>query len=436
MKISEFFKTDYVDQASYDNLRKIASVVDGQKNAARKIIHTVLEKKIKQKIKVSQLGSKASEFTEYLHGSMDNVIVGLSQDYTGTNNLPLLHKKGNFGTRFTPEASAPRYIYTYGDDNLYNYFREDDSKILKTQYFEGSKIEPMFFVPSVPILLVNGADGVSSGFRQVFLPRKFENITKLLKDRLLNKSLNKKYLIPHYNNFSGVIEQGENSKQWLIKGIVERVSTNRVVISEVPIGYSLKSFRNVLDELEEKKIIQRYKDKAENDNFLFEVTINSNDLKAWDDDTLLNKLKLIKKESEVYTVIDENNKIKVYDNIEDVLDHYIRIKLEYLALRKSNNLINLDLNIRLNYSKFIFIKSIVENNLKINKRKKSAIIDDLGKIDNVIMKDDSYDYLLNMNIMSLTEERMNKLQDDIKILKTELDALKDTSIEDIWLSEI
>jgi DNA gyrase/topoisomerase IV subunit A len=77
-KITEFFKSDYVDQASYDNLRKIASLVDGQKNAARKIIYTILQKNIKEKIKVSQLGSKVAEFAEYLHGNMDGVIVNLA----------------------------------------------------------------------------------------------------------------------------------------------------------------------------------------------------------------------------------------------------------------------------------------------------------------------------------------------------------------------
>src|SRR6056300_196271 len=100
MKISEFFNNDYVDQASYDNLRKIASLVDGQKNASRKILYTVLEKNIKEKVKVSQLGSKVAEYAEYLHGSLDGVVVNLAQDFTGTNNIPLLQKKGNFGTRF------------------------------------------------------------------------------------------------------------------------------------------------------------------------------------------------------------------------------------------------------------------------------------------------------------------------------------------------
>jgi DNA topoisomerase-2 len=130
MKITEFFSTDFVNYASYSNLRMIASLMDGQKNASRKIIYTILQKNIKEKIKVSQLGSKVAEFAEYLHGNMDGVIVNLAQDFVGTNNTPLLHKKGNFGTRFAQEASASRYIFTYGSENLFNLFKKEDNNIL------------------------------------------------------------------------------------------------------------------------------------------------------------------------------------------------------------------------------------------------------------------------------------------------------------------
>ena len=180
MTITEFFNTDYVNYSSYDNLRKIASLLDGQKNAARKILYTILAKNIKEKIKVSQLGSKVAEFAEYLHGNMDNVIVNLAQDYTGTNNLPLLQKKGNFGTRFAQEASASRYIFTYGSDNLFKLFNKDDIEILTKQYFEGQEIEPMFYVPNLPILVINGSEDVSSGFAQKILPRSVNDVKRNL----------------------------------------------------------------------------------------------------------------------------------------------------------------------------------------------------------------------------------------------------------------
>ena len=435
MKISEFFNKDYVDQASYDNLRKIASLVDGQKNASRKILYTILEKNIKSEIKVSQLGSKVAEFAEYLHGSMDGVIVGLAQNYPGTNNIPLLVREGNFGTRFSNEASASRYIYTHGASQFFELFNKEDTPILKHQFFEGQQIEPMFYVPNLPMLLINGSEGVSSGFAQKILPRDPKKITAYIKS-VLSDSKSQYNFEPYYEGFGGTIEQGENSSQWLIKGSVKRLGINKVEISEVPVGYDLKGYINVLDDLEDKRIVQSYRDKSEDNNFKFEVTIPSKELKSWDDETLMTKLKLIKKVSENYTVIDENNKIVVYESAKEIIDHYIRVKLEYVGKRKEFQTEKLEEEIRFDFSKYLFIKMIVEDELIINKRAKADIVADLEKVDKILPKESTYDYLLNMNIVSLTKERMDRLQSDVKLKKEQLDELVKTSIEDLWLKEL
>ena len=438
MKLTEFFNTDYVDQASYDNLRKIGSLVDGQKNASRKILYTILEKNVKQEIKVSQLGSKVAEFAEYLHGSLENVIVGLCQDYAGTNNLPLLQKKGNFGTRFSNEASATRYIYCYGTDHFFNLFKKEDTAILKHQSFEGEKIEPMFYVPTLPILLINGSDGVSSGFAQKILPRKLSEIKKYILNRISNKR-NRVNLTPFYVGFNGSVVKGEKDSQWKIRGIAEKTAQNKVLITELPIGYDLKGYLKVLDLLEDKKIIQSYRDLSENDTFKFEVTIPSKSLKSLNDDELLQTLKLVKTVTENYTVIDENNKIKVFSDVESILDHYIRVKLGYMQLRKDHLIESLTENIKLDFSKFLFIKMVTDETLIINKRSKKDIVSELDTIENIINKDDSvdgYDYLLNMPIVTLTIERMQKLENDIKLKKSQLDELKITSPEKLWEGEI
>lgn len=435
MKITEFYSKDYVDQASYDNLRKIASLVDGQKNASRKILHTVLEKNIKDKIKVSQLGSKVAEFAEYLHGNLDGVIVNLGQDFIGTNNIPLLQKKGNFGTRFSQESSASRYIYTYGTPEFFELFKKEDIPVLKHQYFEGNKIEPMFYVPNLPILLINGSEGVSSGFAQKILPRDPKKIRQYIKTVVSGKSSRYDFA-PWYNGFNGTVEQGDNPAQWLIKGTIERKGINKVLITEVPVGYDLKGYMKVLDDLEDNKVIQSYRDKSEDDVFLFEVTIPSKTLKEWSDDDLMSKLKLIKKVTENYTVIDENNKIAVFNSAKELIDQYIRVKLEYVGHRKEYTIKTLTDEINLDYSKYTFIKMIVDDELIVSKRKKSEVVEDISKVQNIIERDGSFDYLLNMPIHSLTEERMEKLKKDIQDKKDRVKELSETSNDVLWLSEI
>lgn len=435
ISITDFFNTDYVDQASYDNLRKIASLVDGQKNAARKILYTILEKNIKDEIKVSQLGSKVSEFAEYLHGSLDGVVVGLAQNFPGSNNIPLLMREGNFGTRFANEASASRYIYTYGAPEFFELFNKEDSPILEHQVFEGHKIEPKFYVPSLPLLLINGSEGVSSGFAQKILPRDPKKIKQHIENILQGKPSRYKFE-PYFEGFNGEVQQGEHSSQWLIKGKVTVQGINKVLIEEVPVGYDLRGYINILDKLEDDKIIQSYRDKSENDKFKFEVTIPSKTLKSWDHETLLTKLKLIKKVSENYTVIDENNKIQVLESAQEIIEKYIQVKLTYMEKRRLYMIEKIKEDIRFNFSKYKFIKMIVDDELVVNKRKKKEIVQDLENVNVIIPMNDSYDYLLNMAIHSLTEERMKKLEDEIKAKKQELDKLEKTSNVELWLNEI
>lgn len=436
VKVTDFFKNDYVNVGSYDNLRKIASVVDGQKNAGRKILYTILEKNIKEEIKVSQLGSKIAEFTEYLHGSLDNVVVNLAQNFVGTNNIPMLVREGNFGTRFTQEASASRYIYTHGSPEFFKLFSKQDSPILQDQYFEGAKIEPRFFVPELPILLINGSEGVSFGFAQKILPRSPKVLTKLIKDRLAGKKWKETNITPYYEGFKGTIVQGDTHNQWLIKGAIQRASITRVIITELPIGYDLRSYLEVLDALEEKKAIQSYTDQSEDDNFKFEVVFQSKMLKDMTDDEVLSHLKLIKKVSENYTVVDEFNKIRVFNDVVEILNHYIDVKLTYLDKRKTYQLSRIQSEIDVDQSKYYFIEAIVKGNLVVNNRKKADVEADLAKMTNIIQVDGSYDYLLNMNIMSLTSERMKRLKDAITDKKTELTALKKLTVGDIWSTTI
>lgn len=435
LNISDFFNEDYVNYSSYDNLRKVASVVDGQKNASRKVLYTILEQNIKNDIKVSQLGSKVAEFCEYLHGNLDGVIVGLAQDFAGSNNIPLLVREGNFGTRFNNEASASRYIFTHGSKEFFELFNKDDTPILKHQTFEGAKIEPMFFVPSLPILLVNGSIGVSSGFAQLILPRNPKDIEKYIQVKLAGNGKLPK-LIPWYKNFNGTIKQGSSSVQWEISGTIERVSTNRVKITELPLGYGLMDYIKVLDKLEDDKIIQGYKDLSEDNKFLFEVRIPSRDLKSYTDEKLLEVLKLVKKVSENFTVMSEDNKILVFDKVEEVIDHYIKVKLKYLDLRKKHMLNVLLDEISVEESRFNFITAIVEDKLIVNKRKKTEIEDDIDKRGDMIKVDGNYDYLLNMSIHSLTVERLARLEKLINSKLKDHKELKKTEINDIWLNEI
>ena len=434
MQLSNFFNSDFVDYASYDNLRKIGSCIDGLKNASRKVIFTVLEKNIKEPIKVSQLANKVAEYAEYLHGSLDGVVVNLGQDFAGTNNVPLLQKKGNFGTRFAQEASAPRYIFTYGSKNLFTLFKKEDLKILKEQMFEGERIEPVFYVPTLPLILVNGSEGVSSGFAQKILPRNPKNIIKYLTNKIQGKRNNKDLLKPFFKDFKGTVEQGETSFQWLIKGKIERTNKNQITISEIPVGYDLKTYIKVLKTLEGNRVILDWDDLSDKE-FKFIVKMNSKDLDKLSEDEILDKLKLVKKVTENLTCLNANNQIQEFQSSEEILDYYFKVKMEYLGKRKDYLVQELKTDLDILNAKITFIKAILDKSLVIEKQPKDKIVKNLEKIITVKVQD-SYDYLLNMPLYSLTLEKIKALTETLKNSKLKLKETQEKTLENFWLEDL
>lgn len=434
MKVTDFFNKDYVNQASYDNLRKIASVIDGQKNASRKVLRTVLDKNIKTKVKVSILATSCAQYCQYLHGetSMFNVVISMAKDYGGHNNLPLLKKFGNFGNRFEHENSAPRYIFANGSDELFKLFNKFDD--LESQVFEGQEIEPKYYIPELPLILINGSVGISSGFAQYILPRDPKKVKNRIIALLNNKPKTEtKWSIPHFNGFNGVVEVISDGK-YAIKGTFDRISKNDIRITEIPLDYSLSSYNKVLENLLEKKIIVKYDDFSENEKFIFNVTFPPNVLKGLTDEEVLKTLKLSTTVTENYTCVNEKNKIITFNNVDELLEYYLKFKIESLEKRKKKQLKDLEDRKQFDDYKRIFIENVIKDNIKINNRKKDDIVKDIKKVKELSELED-VDFLLRMPIWSLTKEKVQELKDNSKKMQEEITLLRKKNVEIIW-SEI
>ena len=430
--IENFLNTRLSNYSSYDNLRKIASYIDGLKNASRKVLYTIHEKKIKDTEKVSRLASKCSEYSDYLHGDgLWKVIVTLGQDFAGTNNIPLIQKFGAFGCRSNNEPGAPRYIHASGSKAFFEIFKYEDDPVLISQTFEGTKIEPRFYVPTIPIILVNGSEGVSSGFAQKILPRNPKSIIKYIQNILQGKSVRKDWLMPFCNGFNGEIEALEPLK-YNIKGVIS-ITKNIIEILEVPFTYDLSGYLKVLDTLEESKVIQSYEDLSDGDNVLrFKVKVS----KDFDFKNALKILKLEKPITENYTTIDENNKIKVFNDCSEIINSFIKVKLQYTQKRKDYLIRELQELISVLNSKVIFISKVVSKKLKVSNVPKSEIVLNLEKIKDIVKVQDSYDYLLKMPIYTLTLEKIQELNTLLSEKTNELKTLESKSPQQIWLEEL
>ena len=198
---SEFYENDAPSYGAYDNIRKIASYIDGLKISQRKVMYTLFKKfpNPGTENKTSRLASSVAECTEYLHGeaSLTQVLDTMAASFTGSNNYPLVTGHGNFGTRFSGagSAAAPRYTYCSVSPISDKLFPPIDRELCIHQVFEGSVIEPMYMMPIFPLLFMNGTDGISTGWTTTIFPRNPKDILKYIK-----AVLNKDSKVPHIEN--------------------------------------------------------------------------------------------------------------------------------------------------------------------------------------------------------------------------------------------
>lgn len=453
--ISNFYTEDYPAFGYLDNIRKIASCVDGLKLSQRKAIYTLFKRFNKSSIetKTARLASAIAETTEYLHGeqSLCTVLETMAASYVGANNYPLVTGHGNFGTRFagSGSASAPRYTYISIADIDNMLYHPDDRAICKSQVFEGADIEPAYYMPIFPVIFLNGTDGLSTGWKTQIFPRKPSDIIKYI-EAVLNKE--KKIpdpdkFIPFFRGFNGKtqlvkstnVETGEVSYDFINYGVIEKVNGTELKITELPVAYSYEQYLKVLNRLVEKDIIVDYIDHADSKTDKFEFTIKvkreffkrNPDLSDW------TKIFCLEKSlPEQLNLIDETNKIHEFNSIKEILDKFIDIRLDFYTKRKQYLLDKWLNELKVNLSKYLWCKGIIDETIKIRNVKKDVIVAQLEKINDIIKQNDSYNYLLNMSLSSITKEKMEELKNEIKELKEKIKDLKSTDEKTMWLNDL
>lgn len=433
IKLQDFFDTEYVDFSTYDNVRKICNYVDGQKNVTRKILHTLSEKNINSFTKVSNLGPKIQDYTQYLHGALDGAIVNMTADYIGSgNNVPLLEGDGNFGSAFIPAPAASRYIFARQNDIIKSLFPKDDSVLLEEQWFEGDKIEPKYYVPTLPMMLVNGNEGMSIGYAQKILPRDPKQVARWVTQKASGKRLTAR-MDPYWKGMTCSVEQGDNPAQWLIKGSIERKTKNQFIITSIPVGYSLKQYQNVLDKLVDDKVIRNYDDLSDDDVFRFDVSCDK-DFSSHDDEWILSKLKLIKTVTENYTCIDRENRIIQFNSANEILEAWWKVRLEFNQKRKDYVIDQLLQEAKEMDLKMIFIQGVIEGKIELRGNKEDVITkqckDYFEEIEPHVKR------FMNLPMKVLTQEEIDRLKNKIKENEKEITLWEAKTLEQISLDDV
>ena len=483
-----FVDKDLIHFSNRDLQRSINHICDGLKESTRKILFACFKRKLySNEVKVAQLSGYVSEVSAYHHGetSLQQAIVGMAQIYVGTNNINLLSPNGQFGSRCQggQDASSARYIFTVLSKLTKLIFKEEDNNILNYQDDDGQQIEPEFYIPVIPMILVNGGIGIGTGYSTnipQFNPSEIINackfICKAIKLADLNgdtdEGLDNIYetinildiddLVPYYLGFRGSIKKAENNS-YTSKGIYKWIDNETVEITELPIGTWTEDYKEFLETMitsglnNLKYIENHYTSK----NVKFILHFNANVRESLEDKfEQLFKLSSSKNLSiNNIHLFNKSGAIQKYDNTTDIIKEWAKTRVLKYFERKAYQIKILEKDYLVLSAKIRFIIDVISGNIQIMNKKIVDIakrlvelkyprisseynIDDIAKDPNddgnteknKDMKD--FNYLLKMPISQLTYDRKIILEKEVDELNNNLKNLRNSRIEDIWMSDL
>lgn len=432
--------TDYLDQdyAMYGMYtlenRAIPSVIDGFKPTARKIIFIadkVWRSGSEKPLKIFQLGGRIAADAHYHHGdgSLNGAIIGMAQSFK--NSLPLLEEIGQFGSLRSPEAGAPRYISTKLTKNFRLLYK--DFELLENQVEEGNVIEPKYFLPIIPTVLLNGSSGIAVGFATNILNRNpldlIDACTKVLDGKKVPT------LLPWWKEYTGPVVNVKGTNQYVMNGVYEVVNTTTVAVSELPPSMTFQKYEAHLNSLQDRGIIYSYDDNSANGinyTIKFARATLADLIKRG---KLEQTLKMVETETENLTCLDERGKLIIFESVDQVVEYFVKFRLSFYDKRKAFLINKYTDELTYLSNRAQFVKLIIDGKLKVNNVPKKEIVLYLqtANFDEV---NGSYNYLLNMPIHSLTKETYEQLLAEVAEKKSQLAEVKKKQPIDMYREDL
>ena len=421
--VTEYLDQDYAMYGMYTlENRAIPSVIDGFKPTQRKIIYIsdkVWRSGNEKPLKIFQLGGKIAADAHYHHGdgSLNGAIIEMAQSFK--NSLPLLDEIGQFGSLRSPEAGAARYISTKLTGNFRLLYK--DFELLENQVEEGNIIEPKFFLPIIPTVLLNGSSGIAVGFATNILNRNPLDLVDSCLKVLDGKKIGK--LLPWWRDYNGPVDSVAGTNQYIMRGLYEVLNTTTVKITELPPSMTFQKYEVHLNTLQDRGIIVSYDDNSSNGiNYTLKfarATLAELIGKGKLDQTL----KMVETETENLTCLNEKGKLAIFEDITQVVEYFVNFRLSFYDKRKAFLIKKYGEELIYLSNRAKFIKLIVDGKLKVNNvpRKEIILYLQTADFDEV---NGSYNYLLNMPIHSLTKETYEQLLKEVSDIKVLLADIK------------
>lgn len=421
LTVTDFIHKDQVKFSEEDIRRSIPHLMDGLKPSQRKVIHACLKKNLERDMTVAQLAGYIGEHTAYHHGeaSLHGTIVGLAQDFVGSNNMNLLVPSGQFGSRLEggKDHASARYISTRLSLYTKKIFDVRDGPVLNWLTDDGKTIEPEYFVPTLPMILVNGCEGIGTGYSTFVPPYNPVDI----KANIL-RLLHKQPLVsmkPWYRGFKGSVTR-RDEKSWTLEGTIQ----NGTTVTELPPGKWIQDYKEYLEGLVEQGKIKGFENHSTESEAKF--TVESSETE-WDP-----RLTTTIHTSNMYLVTPDGS-LKKYESPEEILVDYAKVRMGHYKLRKKHIVKILTEELERLATRMKFIQLVVNGDIEIF-RKSRACIESSMKRNEILEK--YWDECLNTKTYSYTLEELEKLQKQIDHTQSELDKTKSLTIANMWENDL
>lgn len=466
ISVSDFVKTQLIIYHKMALSRALPSIWDGMKNGQRKALYGILKTAGAKKtsINIENLTGAVKQITGYHHAgsALEDTIKNMAQGFVGSNNMPLLDNDGNFGSRYYggADSSQARYISTAPEDITKTVFHPDDIPLLDHEVDEdGNNIEYKYYMPVVPIVLINGAEGIATGYSSKVPCYNPEDVVDRIRIWLDSEDgeIDAPPMIPWYRGFNGKIElmikkdkkyevwDGNEEKPvaWRCTGILEKGEKGWWHIKEVPVDVwpeKVEVHIAMLANGGETKKNKKVEKKLLDARWTGSPNTPTWEIKPTKDFTpdidVAGNFKILQKMNSLTNMhlLDENGYPRKFDSPEDILKVFCAKRLEYYDMRRDYWIDYWTAEYTKENSRYKFVKAVVDKKLNMHQEDQDLETSMVGL--GLVKVNDNFDYLLSMQMRSMTVKRLEEIKKEIERVKAKLDELTSKTSKDIWREDL
>ncbi|EDL0982008.1 hypothetical protein COP89_08660 [Salmonella enterica subsp. enterica serovar Typhimurium] len=427
--VSRFVNTDHKEFSIVNSIRQVPQIIDSLKPSQRKILFAALEYG-KEEI-VDRLGMFAAARTNYKSGgdNMGGTIIKMAQAFPGSNNIPYFDRDGQFGSIMSPEASSARYISVSVSEVTRKIFRKEDEGILTYHYLGEERLEPKFFLPVIPMFLVNGMQGIGSGYSTDTPCHCVKSVLSAL--RALLRGEDPTDLKPYWNGYKGETGYTEEGRVYS-RGIFKRINATTLHITEVPIGWFAKSYETkVLLPLYKAGLLTEYANDTTEDGWDITVVFKRGELSKLDDAQIEQMFELYSANKPVWTAWDEDGVIRRYSGWKEMLLSFFNYRLIRYEDRRQYLLKEMTDKIHRLNNRALFISWAVVTDMRRSITELKALFQtDYPDFDGDL------DELFKMSLSSITLDARERLLNQIKNLEEQREELNNKQDIDLYNDDL